>query len=129
MSFMRPPERRWYAPLLNHPKGTSELVHSIFPEAVFVLEGQEKKSNKLIRRVRFDLNGRPIMRARSEIDMLKTKPALLKVLHTTKMPLGLIIEKFHVRRTRVRCTSRTRSFHFIGDLHGKILERFYYLSK
>lgn len=126
---MRPLERRWYTPLLKRPSGASELVHSIFPEAVFVLEDQEKKSNKLIRHVRFDLSGLPIMRARSEIDLLKTKPALLKLLHSTKMPLGLIIEKFHVRRTRVRCTSRTRSFHFIGDLHGKILERFYYLPE
>ncbi len=126
---MRPPEKRWYASLLKHPRGTAELIHTIFPSAQFVLEKQEKKTNKLVRHVRFDLRGQTIMRARSEIDVLKTSPKVLKLLQENKIPLGIILKKFNIRHTRVKCTSRTRSFHFIGELHGKIWERFYYLPK
>ncbi len=124
---MRPPEKRWYAPLLKHPEGATLFVHKLFPHATFFLEKRESTPTKMIRHVHFELGGVTILRARSEIDLSKTRPALVKILRETNLPLGIIIQKFNVRRTRVRYTSRTRAFHFIGDLHGKIWERFYTL--
>jgi hypothetical protein len=124
---MRPPERRWYAPLLKHPQGTSVFIHAIFPRATFVLEKIEKLPGKVVRHVRFDVDNYTILRGRSEIDLTKTNPKLSELLSTTRQPLTLLLEKYAVHRTRVRATTRTREFHFVGDLHAKLFERFYSL--
>ncbi len=124
---MRPPEKRWYAPLLRHPQGTSVFIHSIFPHATFVLEKTEKRPGKIIRYVRFEVDGHPILRGRSEIDLTKTNPKLGELLSTTHQPLAPLLEKYSVHRTRVRATTRTREFHFVGELHAKLFERFYSL--
>lgn len=122
---MRAGKERWYAPLLKHPGPSMIFIHTLFPEAKFHLEKREINASRMMRHVRIDLYGQTILRARSEIDLTKTKPALVKLLRETDAPLAFVIEKFNVRRTRVKCTSRTRSFHFIGDLRGEIWERFY----
>lgn len=82
----------------------------------------------MIRSIRFELNGQTILRGRSEIDLTKTKPALVAQLRKTDAPLGLLLEKYRVHRTRVRATTRTREFHFNGDLHATLFERFYPVS-
>lgn len=79
----------------------------------------------MIRSIRFELNGQTILRGRSEIDLTKTKPALVAQLRKTDLPLGLLLDKYHVHRTRVRATTRTREFHFNGDLRATLFERFY----
>mgnify|MGYP001615511111 CR=1 FL=1 len=122
---MRASKARWYAPLLKHPQAATFFIHDVFPTAHFYLEEREIHTNRMIRHVRIDLDGKTILRARSEIDLTKTKPALVRMLRETNTPLAYAIKKFNVRKTRVRCTSRTRAFHFMGDLHGKIWERFY----
>lgn len=124
---MRPPEKRWYTPLLKHPRGTSVFIHEIFPDAHFFVEKIERKQGKVIRHVRFELNGKVILRGRSEIDLVRTHPKLAAALQKKDHPLGLLIEKYRVHRTRVRATTRTREFHFNGDLRAKLFERFYAL--
>ncbi len=119
---MRP---RWYAPLLQHSNGTSLHVYSTFPDAKFFLEKQVV-TPKIIRRVvRFEVNGKPIVRARSEVQVEGTKPAIIRELRMGKRPIGLIVKDYKVKRTRLRATSRTREFHFTGDLHARITERFF----
>lgn len=119
---MRP---RWYAPLLQHANGTSLHVYATFPAAKFFVEKQTI-TPKLIRRVvRFEVDGKPIVRARSEVKVEGTKPAILKELRDGKRPIGLIVKDYKVKRTRLRATSRTREFHFTGDLNARIIERFY----
>lgn len=123
--MMRPPEKRWYAPLLKHPQGTSFFVHEIFPEAKFFLEKEEISPEKMIRHIRFEVGGHTILRGRSEVDLTKTNPKLATLIRKTNQPLGLLIQKFRVQRTRVRATTRTREFRFRGDLHATLFERFY----
>ncbi len=124
---MRPPEKRWYAPLLKHPRGTSVFIHEIVPSAEFIVEKTEKRAKKMIRHIRFDVDGHTVLRGRSEIDLTKTAPKLADALLNTDQPLGLLIKDYKVHRTRVRATTRTREFHFNGDLHAKLFERFYAL--
>ncbi|MBM3281853.1 MAG: hypothetical protein FJY86_00745 [Candidatus Diapherotrites archaeon] len=124
---MRPPEKRWYAPLLKNPQGTSVFIHSLLPTAKYVFEKIEKRPGKIIRYIRFDVDGHTILRGRSEIDLTKTNPKLGELLSTTHQPLAPLLEKYRVHRTRVRSTTRTREFHFVGELHAKLFERFYSL--
>ncbi len=126
---MRPPQKRWYAPLLKHPEGTSFFIHEFFPDAQYFLEKVEVRDRRMIRHVRFELDGHVLQRGRSEIDLDRTHPKLIELLRTTNIPLAQLVKGFHVHRTRVRSTTRTREFHFNGDLHAKLFEHFYPLSQ
>ena len=124
---MRPPEKRWYSPLLKHPQGTAVFIHEILPDAQFIVEKVDRKPGRAVRHIRFELDGKVILRGRSEIDLARTHPDLVDALVKTDAPLGLLIKKYRIHRTRVRATTRTREFHFNGDLHAKLFERFYSL--
>ncbi len=65
------------------------------------------------------------MHARSEIDIVHTLPSIIRELNEEKKSIGDIIQKFKVKRTRLRSTTRTREFHFTGDMHATIRERFF----
>ncbi|QQR92807.1 MAG: hypothetical protein IPJ89_01015 [Candidatus Iainarchaeum archaeon] len=119
---MRP---RWYAPLLQHSNGTSLHVYATFPKAKFFMEKQVITPKFIRRVVRFEVDGKPVVRARSEVLVAGTKPAILKELRDGKRPIGLIVKDYKVKRTRLRATSRTREFHFTGDLDARITERFF----
>lgn len=121
---MRFSKTRWYAPLLEHPESTAFYAHKLFPTATFTVSKTETPT-KMVRHFDMFLDGRIILRGRSEVDLAKTSPAFIKILRETNQPLGLLISQFHVRRTRVRATSRTREYHFVGDLHARVWERFF----
>ena len=123
---MRP---RWYAPLLKHSNGTSLFVYDHFPHAKFFVEKQTITPKKIKRVVHFAVDGKPIVRARSEVDATQTLPAILSELREGKRPIGLIVKDYNVKRTRLRATSRTREFHFTGDLRARIFEHFYLEKK
>ncbi len=121
---MRFSKARWYAPLLEHPESTAFYAHKLFPTATTKITKKET-ATKMVRHFEMLLDGHIILRGRSEVDLLHTDPSLLKKLRETNKPLGLLVRDFNVRRTRVRATSRTREYHFVGDLHGKVWERFF----
>lgn len=121
---MRFSKARWYAPLLEHPESTAFYAHKLFPTATTKITKKETPV-KMVRHFEMYVEGHLILRGRSEVDINQTDPALLKKLRETNEPLGLLVRGFHVRRTRVRATSRTREYHFVGDLHGKVWERFF----
>jgi chorismate-pyruvate lyase len=79
----------------------------------------------MIRQIRFVLNGHTLVQARAEVDLVNSSSVVVKLLKETNTPIGEIVRKYKVRRTRLRSTTRTREFHFIGDLKAKIWERFY----
>ncbi len=83
----------------------------------------------MTRWIRFDLDGKTILRARAVVDMEKSSPEVVKLLRTTSFSIGKIIQRFRVRRTRLKSTTRSRSFHLMGDLHATIWERFYHLPR
>ncbi|MFH0969864.1 MAG: hypothetical protein V1776_00150 [Candidatus Diapherotrites archaeon] len=120
---MRSP--RWFATLLKHPIGTTHFVMENFPTAIFKLESRRNSSDKMVRHIRFDYNGKPIVHAISEVDMKKSAPSVVRLLQETNLPIGEVVRRFNVRRTRLRSTTRSREFHFVGDLHARVLERFY----
>lgn len=118
---------RWYAPLLDQQMGTTLYIRSRFPKATFHLEKRLNQRHQMIRHIRFELNGKMIVHARSCVDLDQSSPDVIRMLNETDMPIGEIIKQFKVRRTRQRSTSRTREVHFNGDLHAKVWERFYTL--
>jgi chorismate-pyruvate lyase len=120
---------RWFAFLLARPVGATFYLKDHFPQARFHLEKRIIRGSKMYRWIRFDLDGKTIVRARSTIDMALTNPRVAKLLRTTDEPIGSIVKKFHVKRTRLKSTTRSRSFHFLGDLHARVHERFYHLPK
>jgi len=81
----------------------------------------------MYRWVRFDLDGKTVLRARAIVDLQKSNPAVAHALRKTNFPIGAIIQKYRVRRTRFTSTTRSRSFNFMGDLHASVWERFYHL--
>ena len=116
--------QRWYAPLLKASYGTSLFVMEQFPNVKFKVDRQTVTAKKIKRVVHFEVDGQPIVLARSEIDIAKTKPQIVRELKEGKKPMGLILQKFKVKHTRLRATSRTREFHYTGDMNAKIWERF-----
>ncbi|MEK6902529.1 MAG: hypothetical protein AABX02_03000, partial [archaeon] len=118
---------RWYAPLLQRQMGTTLFVRDHFPQATFHIEKRLNQRHQMIRHIRFELRGKMIVHARSCVDLDLTKPAVIRLLKETDLPIGEIVKKFNVHRTRQRSTSRTREVHFNGDLHAKVWERFYNL--
>lgn len=126
---MRKTNQRWFSDLLKHPESTAFYAHKLFPDATTKLTKKETPSGKMIRHFEMRVNGHLILKGRSEVDALRSNALLVKKLRTTETPLGLLVREFHVRRTRVRATSRTREYHFIGDLHAKVWERFYILPE
>lgn len=125
---MRSSKVRWYAPLLEHPESTAFYVHKLFPKAKFTIK-KDEIGGKLIRHFEMYVGKDIILRGRSEVDMKRTHPKLVSLLVTTDTPLGILIKDFNVRRTRVRSTSRSREYHFTGDLHAMLRERFFLLPK
>lgn len=119
---MRP---RWYAPLLKASYGTYFFVRERFPEAKFKVDRQTVTAKKIRRTIHFEIEGKPIVQARSEIDISHTLPLIIRELKEEKKSIGDIIQKFKVKRTRLRSTTRTREFHFTGDMHATIRERFF----
>ena len=117
--------QRWYRPLLERSIGTTDLVQKEYPDCVFRLDKREIQQNRMIRQIRFELHGQTIVQARAEVDLNRSSPAVAKLLRETDTPIGEIVRSFRTRRTRLRSTTRTREFHFIGDLHAKVWERFY----
>jgi len=124
---MRESNRRWFTDLLKHPESTAFFAHSLFPEATLKLTKKETPSGKMVRHIEMRLKGHLILKGRSEIDLHQSNPKLVELLRTTDQPLGILVKGFRVRRTRVRATSRTREYHFIGDLHAKVWDRFFML--
>ena len=125
---MRFSKARWYAPLLVHPESTAFYVHKLFPHATFKIK-RDEVGGKHVRHFEMYVGEHLILRGRSEVDMKRTHPELVSLLVTTDTPLGLLIKGFHVRRTRVRATSRSREYHFTGDLHAVLRERFFLLPE
>lgn len=125
--FMRASKERWYASLLLHPVSATKYIREHFPDAVFSVAKRETKSGKMIRSVHFSLDGKIILHARSVIDLKQTKPEIVRLLRKTDQPLAEVIAPFRVRRTRMRATTRTGEFHYLGDVHAIIWERFYSL--
>lgn len=117
--------QRWYSPLLQHSIGTTNLVQEKYPGCVFRLDKREIQKGKMIRQIRFEIQGQRLVQARAEVDLLHSSPAVVKLLKETNTPIGEIVRNYKVRRTRLRSTTRTREFHFIGDLRAKVWERFY----
>ncbi|MDP2665879.1 MAG: hypothetical protein Q8P05_00015 [Candidatus Diapherotrites archaeon] len=120
---------RWFAPLLKNPLGATRFVRTSFPKTTFFLEQRVTRDNNLIRQIRFDLDGKTILRGRAIIDLDKTDPRIVRILLHTKKPIGEILTQYPARRTRLRATTRSREFHFHGGLHAKVWERFYLLAK
>ncbi len=118
---------RWFAPLLNRPVGATQFLKEQFPAVKFHLEKRIIRGGKMYRWIRFDLDGKTVLRARAVVDLQKSRPAISKALRKTDLPIGSIIQKYHVKRTRLKSTTRSRSFHFLGDLHASVWERFYHL--
>lgn len=118
---------RWYAPLLEKQMGTTLYIRGRFPQAVFHIERRVNQRDQMIRHIRFELGGKTIVRARSCVDLSQSSPDVVRMLNETDTPIGEIVKRFNVRRTRQRSTSRTREVHFSGDLHAKVWERFYTL--
>lgn len=121
--------QRWYSPLLQHSIGTTNLVQKTYPGCVFRIDRREIHQGKMIRQIRFELDGQTLVQARAEVDLEHSSPAVAKLLRETQTPIGEIVRSFKVRRTRLRSTTRTREFHFVGDLKAKIWERFYVPKK
>ncbi len=119
---------RWYAPLLTRPIGATLFLLERFPTVQFHIEKRVIRGEKMYRWIRFDLDGKTVLRARSVVDLKKSNPAIVKLLRATDHPIGALIKKYHVKRTRLKSTTRTRSFHFLGDLDAHVWERFYLLS-
>ncbi len=126
---MRLGKERWYASLLLHPVSATKYIRENFSEAKFRLIRRETKQGFMIRNIQFTIDGKTILRARSVIDLKKTHPQIVKMLRETNKPLAEIILGFRVRRTRMRSTTRTGQFHYLGDVHAKVWERFYSLPK
>ncbi len=124
---MRNTNRRWFTELLKHPESTAFFAHSLFPDAKLKLTKKETPNGKMIRHFEMRVKGQLILKGRSEIDLSASNPKLVERLRSTDQPLGLLVKDFNVRRTRVRATSRTREYHFIGDLHAKVWDRFFVL--
>jgi hypothetical protein len=122
---MRDSNRRWFTDLLKHPESTAFYAHKLLPNAEIKLSKKETPNGKMVRHFEMWVDGQLILKGRSEVDTHASNPALVKKLRSTDQPLGILAKDFHVRRTRVRATSRTREYHFIGDLHAKIWERFF----
>jgi hypothetical protein len=122
---MRDSTHRWFTELLKHPESTAFFAHKIFPDATIKLWKNELPSGKMVRHFEMYVNHSLILKGRSEVDMNTSNPVLVKKLRSTNQPLGILVKDFRVRRTRVRATSRTREYHFIGDLHAKVWERFF----
>ena len=120
---------RWFATLLSRPIGTTLFIRDTFPDGEFHLEKRKTTSSKMMRHIRFDWHGHTIAKAYSEVDVRKSSPKVIRLLRETNKPIGEIVEQFNVRRTRLRSTTRSREFHFTGDLHARVLERFYVLPK
>lgn len=118
---------RWFAPLLARPIGATFFLHEHFPSVKFYIEKRVIRGDKMFRWIRFDLDGKTIVRARAVVDLKKSKPAVSKSLRSTDLPIGAIVKKYRVRRTRLKSTTRSRSFHFLGDLDAHVWERFYHL--
>ncbi len=118
---------RWFAPLLARPIGATLFLREHFPTVKFYIEKRVIRRGKMFRWIRFDLDGKTIVRARAVVNLEKSNPAVSKSLHTTDQPIGSIVKKYHVRRTRLKSTTRSRSFHFLGDLDAHVWERFYHL--
>lgn len=118
---------RWFAPLLSRPIGATLFLHERFPGVTFHIDKRVIRGGKMFRWIRFDLDGKTIVRARAVVDLEKSNPAVTKSLRSTNQPIGSIVKKYHVRRTRLKSTTRSRSFHFLGDLDAHIWERFYHL--
>ena len=122
---MRDSNKRWFTDLLKHPESTAFYAHTLFPDAKVKLSKKETPSGKMVRHFEMLVDGQLILKGRSEVDMNTSNPLLVKKLRSTDQPLGVLVKEFRVRRTRVRATSRTREYHFIGDLHAKVWERFF----
>ncbi len=120
---------RWFAVLLARPLGATLYLREHYPSVRFHIEKRFVRGEKMYRWIRFDLGDKTILRARSIVDLKKSHPDVARLLRTTNEPIGAIIKKYRVKRTRLKTTSRSRSFHFIGDLHADIHERFYHLPK
>lgn len=118
---------RWFAPLLNRPVGATQFLKKQFPAVTFHLEKRVIHAGKMYRLIRFDLDGKTVLRARAIVDLKKSHPAISTALRKTNLPIGTIIQNYHVKRTRLKSTTRSRSFHFLGDLHASVWERFYHL--
>jgi hypothetical protein len=121
--------QRWYSPLLQRSIGTTSFVQQAYPGCVFRLDKREINKGKMIRQIRFELDGQTIVQARAEVDLDHSSPAVSKLLKETNTPIGEIVRSYKVRRTRLRSTTRTREFHFVGDLRAKVWERFYVPKK
>lgn len=122
---MRDSNQRWFTELLKHPESTAFYAHKLFPQAQVKLWKKETPSGKMVRHFEMRADGQLILKGRSEVDLPASNPLLVKKLRSTDQPLGILVKDFKVRRTRVRATSRTREYHFIGDLHAKVWERFF----
>lgn len=120
---------RWFASLLTSPVGATSFLREHYPSVQFHLEKRVIRSGKMLRWVRFDLDGKTILRARSIVDLEKSNPAVSNALRKTNQPIGAIVKKYAVKRTRLKTTTRSRSFHFLGDLHAYVWERFYLLPR
>lgn len=120
---------RWFAFLLTRPMGATLYLRDHFPRVRFHIEKRLIRGNKMHRWIRFDLDGKTILRARSVVDLHLSNPRVAELLRTTDEPIGAIVKKFRVKRTRLKSTTRSRSFHFMGDLHARVHERFYHLPK
>jgi len=120
---------RWYSPLLQHSIGTTNLVQEKYPGCVFRLDRREIHQGKMVRQIRFEIQGQRLVQARAEVDLENSSPAVVRLLKETNTPIGEIVRNYKVRRTRLRSTTRTREFHFVGDLRAKIWERFYVPKK
>lgn len=125
---MRTPSR-WYTPLLTQSIGTTSFVRERYPTCKFRIEKRIIHHNKMVRHIRFVVGGKTVVHARAEVDLVHSNPRVVELLRDTETPMGQIVESFNVRRTRLRSTTRTREFHFIGDLEAKVWERFYVLPK
>lgn len=122
---MRASKERWFASLLMHPVSATKYIREHFPDALFTISKRETKSGQMIRNVHFLLDGKMILHARAVVDLNKTKPEIVRLLRKTDKPLAEVIAPFRIRRTRMRATTRTGEFHYIGDVTAKIWERFY----
>jgi len=113
--------------MLNHPVGATQFLKEQFPSVTFHLEKRLIRGEKMYRWIRFDLDGKTVLRARAVVDLQKSRPAISKALRKTDLPIGAVIQKYHVKRTRFKSTTRSRSFNFLGDLNASVWERFYHL--
>ncbi len=116
---------RWFAPLLQRSLGATSFIRGVFPHSSFRLVKRIVRKGKMIRHIRFENEGKRLVVARSEVDLDHSSPRLVNLLMNTDSSIGDIIKPFNVRRTRLRSTTRTREFHFTGDIKARVWERFY----